>query len=379
MIRTGLYIHVPFCSGKCWYCDFYSICGSTDEIENYLQTLEREILLIQSQSLRGETIELETIFIGGGTPTTLEADQIKRLGEIIDEHFRRTPDCEFTMEANPETVNPVKARAIRDIGVNRLSIGTQTFDPGLLRAIGRRHTREQTIRAVDTARDAGIRNISLDLIYALPGQTIEQFEMDLTTAMTLEPEHLSCYGLTLEPGTKLYETMYPRSDDDEQLNVRMFHLAHDFLTATGYEHYEISNYAKPGRQCRHNVRYWRNQEYLGLGPAAAGFVHRKRYKNVGDVGQYCETIRTQGRRPIESEEHLEGMAFAGETAMLNLRTSRGIVRGEFLEQTGYDPFSLFAEPIRKFVELGLLEVCEDRIFLSVRGLMLSNEVAAEFL
>ncbi|NLE29595.1 MAG: radical SAM family heme chaperone HemW, partial [Phycisphaerae bacterium] len=367
MISTGLYIHVPFCSGKCWYCDFYSICGSAYEMDTFLRAIKEEIQLIRRQVLNHEEICLETIFIGGGTPTSLEPDQIRRLGEIIDENFQKTPDCEFSIEANPESLSPVKMSTIREIGVNRLSIGTQTFNPGLLKAIGRRHTGEQTIRAMDLARSTGIKNISLDLIFGLPDQTLDQFQMDLTTAATLGPEHLSCYALTLEPGTKLYETMHPRTDADEILLVRMFHLAHDFLTAIGFEHYEISNYALPGRRCRHNFRYWQNLDYMGLGPAAAGFLNRSRYKNVSDFSEYWKSLLTQDRRPIESEEHLADHEFAGETAMLNLRTHEGIVRSKFQAQTGYDPFEFFAEPIRKFVDLGLLEIQEDRIFLSLRG------------
>jgi oxygen-independent coproporphyrinogen-3 oxidase len=379
MISTGLYIHVPFCSGKCWYCDFYSICGSPYEIDTYLQALEKEIGLIRQELLGNDDICLETIFIGGGTPTSLSPDQIRRLGQIIHENFEQVPGCEFTIEANPETISPVKIAAMKDIGVNRLSIGAQTFDPGLLKAIGRRHTREHTMRAIDQAREAGIRNLSLDLIYGLPDQTFEQFQIDLTTAIMLAPEHLSCYGLTLEPGTKLYEMMYPRSDEDEQMDVRMFNLAHDFLTASGFEHYEISNYAVPHRQCRHNLRYWQNLDYIGLGPAAAGFIKRSRYKNVSDFLAYCDAILTHERRPVESIEHLGDLEFSGETAMLNLRTTYGIDRQEFLAQTGYDPFELFAKAIRKFSDLGLLEIRKDRIFLSLRGLTFSNEVIAEFL
>jgi oxygen-independent coproporphyrinogen-3 oxidase len=177
MMTTGLYIHVPFCSGKCWYCDFYSICGSSYEIDTYLQAIEKEIQLIRREVLDNDEIHLETIFIGGGTPTTLNPDQLRRLGQIINDNFQQAPGCEFTIEANPESISPVKIAAIREIGVNRLSIGAQTFDPGLLKAIGRRHTREHTMRAVDQARDAGIRNLSLDLIFGLPDQTFINFRL----------------------------------------------------------------------------------------------------------------------------------------------------------------------------------------------------------
>jgi oxygen-independent coproporphyrinogen-3 oxidase len=370
---------VPFCTGKCYYCDFYSIPGTEEIIDNYMQALREEARIVREQLFGGEKPALDTIFLGGGTPTSLAPKQIEKLGQIIDENFVRADGFEFTSEANPESANMDRLTALMGIGVNRLSLGTQTFNPGLLKVIGRRHTREQTIRAFELAKKIGLSNLSLDLIFALPRQSLSDFEIDLTTAVILEPRHLSCYELMLEPGTRLYEMKQAFSEDEEEVNIQMFNLAHDFLTSAGYEHYEISNFARPGYRCRHNLRYWQNQEYIGLGPAAAGFVNGRRYKNLSDVDDYYRTLTTEAVRPIENEETLSELARAGESAMLALRTLEGIVREDFSNRTGFDPFELFADEIDRFIKLGLLEVSGDRIHLNLRGLTLSNEVLAEFL
>jgi oxygen-independent coproporphyrinogen-3 oxidase len=375
----GLYIHIPFCTGKCDYCDFYSVPGREDRIDDYLRAVRQEAEMLRARFFGGERPIIDTVYFGGGTPSSLNVQQIDTLGEIIGKYFAVMDACEFTTEANPESAKSDRLTAFMGIGVNRLSIGAQTFNAGLLKAIGRRHSREQTIQAVETAHEIGMKNVSLDLIFALPQQTVEDFETDLTTAAILKPQHISCYELMLEAGTKLYEMKQSFSEEEEETNVKMFRLSHDFLTACGFEHYEISNYAKEGYRCRHNVRYWKNEEYVGLGASAAGYIGGRRYKNVSDVEGYCKKLLIENSLPVESEETLSDLARAGESAMLRLRTLDGIERDEFRRQTGFDPFELFASEIEKFVKIGLLVVEKDKIHLNLRGLTLSNEVLADFL
>ncbi len=378
--KTSLYIHVPFCSGKCFYCDFYSVPAEPNLIGRYFLALEREVKFLRDRFFNHQKPRLETIYIGGGTPTSLDPDRIAALGRLIAENFQPAENCEFTCEANPESVTKEKILALQAAGLNRISIGAQTFDDRLLKVIGRRHTSRQTRLAVDLATVLEIKNIGLDLIYALPGQTPQQFKNDLETAVTLPLRHLSCYELTYEPQTKLYP-LRPKSltPDQEQQQVEMFLTAREFLTANGFDHYEISNYARPGFQCRHNLRYWKNLDYIGLGPSAAGFLNRRRYKNVNDVTDYCRRLLDQNELPVADEETLSDLQFAGETAMLALRTAAGIDKNNFYRRTGYNPFNLYEKTIVKYKALGLLETTEDRIFLTLRGWTLSNEVLVEFL
>lgn len=380
MNATGLYIHVPFCSGKCSYCDFFSVPFRSDLGQVYLRALDREAQLVRDQFFGGQKPPVETIYLGGGTPTSLGLHDLAELGRIIRAHFVPTAECEFTSEANPESLTTGKVRELKAAGMNRLSIGAQTFDDALLKAIGRRHTSQQTLWAMEFAMEQEIGNVSLDLIYALPGQSREQFVNDLEIAVRLMPEHLSCYELTYEPDTKLARARAQTGEpEEEDRPVEMFCLADSRLAAAGFEHYEISNYAKPGFQCRHNLRYWQNLDYIGLGPSAAGFLNRRRYKNTGDLGAYGDRLLKDNRLPVASDEVLSARAFAGETAMLALRTRSGIGRQEFLNRTGCDPFELFKAPIDKYAALGLLEVHADRITLTMKGWTLSNEVAADFL
>ncbi|MFA5863847.1 MAG: radical SAM family heme chaperone HemW [Phycisphaerae bacterium] len=380
MSTTGLYVHVPFCSGKCFYCDFYSIPAEPLLVENYLQALECEAKLVCEKYFDSPKPKVETIYFGGGTPTSLAIKELAELGRIVESNFSRAANCEFTSEANPESVTAGKIQKLREVGLNRFSMGGQTFNDEFLQVIGRRHTSRQTIDAVELAIREGIRNISLDLIYALPNESLEQYKKDLETAVKLPIRHVSCYELTYEPQTKLFPLRANAIDPaEEEKQVAMFLLGHELLTAAGFEHYEISNYAKSGHRCRHNIHYWKNLDYIGLGPSAAGFLKRNRYKNVSDLKEYCRRLLDLGELPVESEEVLSDLRFAGETAMLALRTASGIAKKDFTEQTGYDPVKLFKKQIEKFTALELLATDNERIFLMPTGMILSNEVLAEFL
>ncbi len=380
MENVGLYVHVPFCSGKCFYCDFYSIPAQQQLVDDYLRALAKEAELIRRSYFNDQKPVLETIYIGGGTPTSLEPHQLASLVQIIADNFSQTATCEFTSEANPESVTGEKFCVLKEGGMNRVSIGVQTFDDELLKKIGRRHSAQQVTWAVEMALEQQIGNIGLDLIFALPEQTALDFRSDLSAAIRLMPEHLSCYELTYEPGTPLYELRPDPIDvKAEEQQVEMYYAAHEFLTSQGFDHYEISNYARPGFQCRHNIRYWKNLDYIGLGASAAGFLHRKRYKNISSIADYCRDVLEHGKLPIESEETLTNIKFAGETAMLALRTMAGIDKNEFSARTGYDPFALFENQIEKFVRLGLLETRDHHIALTAKGLPLANEVLGDFL
>ena len=375
-----LYVHIPFCSGKCLYCDFYSIVANSTIIDSYIDGLEREAQLVREKYFDSTEITLETIYIGGGTPTMLTDSQLGRIMRIIDSNFRTYKLKEFSCEVNPESVSADKLAVLQSSGLNRISIGAQTFDDALLKVIGRRHSSAQIQRAYELAHKF-TDNINLDLIFGLPYQIIDNLKTDLhRVAETLSAAHLACYELTFSEGTKLTEMLnhshIPTPDED--LLVEMHRYVHRFLTANGYEHYEISNYAKPTRQCLHNLRYWENAEYIGLGASAAGYINGVRYKNCSDVDQYCRKL-SDNILSIESSETLSKKSRAGETAMLALRTSAGIDREKFKNQTGYDPFLLFANQIEKFRNTHLLEVDERTIKLTPEGFLLSNEILREFL
>lgn len=377
MRQIGLYIHVPFCTGKCDYCSFYSITPTAGQVRRYFEALRCELDLIRERYFGSQTPTLSSVFIGGGTPTWLEPQPLAELMAIVHRHFILTDDCEVTSETSPETVEPEKMLTLVQAGVNRVSLGAQSFHDDLLTRIGRRHCRADIFLALKHIRSAGISNINMDLIFGLPGEDLAAWEEDVRTAVDQGPVHLACYELTYEPGTPLANRQVPKLDED--VLIRMYYQTKDMLESAGFEHYEISNYARPGFKCRHNLRYWRNQDYIGLGPAGAGYLGKTRYNNVADLDKYCSDLLEEHKLPIATLEQRRGLQLAGETAMVNLRTSEGIVRDEFIEQTGFDPFIIYAETLDRFCRAGLLEIVENRIRLSRSGLILSNEVIAELL
>lgn len=379
MRRVGLYVHVPFCTGKCFYCSFYSVPVRDEGVRRYLLALSSEVERIIESEFLGEAPGLESVFIGGGTPSCLQVDQLAELMRIVCDGFEVLPACELTVESNPETLTAEKVDVLVRAGVNRFSVGAQSFDDKLLARIGRRHKRVDTVRALDRIRSAGIVNINIDLIFGLPGQGLEGWRADLQAALDLGVEHLACYELTYEPGTVIQMEKCTADGPDDELLVRMYYLTKDMLEGAGFEHYEISNYAKAGFICRHNIRYWRNGEYIGLGPAGAGYIRGRRYTNAADLDAYCFSLLERDELPARSAEELHGVALAGETAMLNLRMAGGIERNEFLRQTGFDPFALYADQIARIVDAGLIEATADHIRLTRKGLILANEVIAEFL
>ena len=372
----ALYAHVPLCRRRCGYCDFYS-----EVLDPPLVTPLMDAMLAELERARGRhALDLATIFVGGGTPTVLPPEQLARLLRAAAALLRRDCQPEFTVEANPATVDASLAELLAAVGVNRLSLGAQSFERAELLTLDRLHETEDVVRTIDVCRTHGIRRVSLDLIFGIPGQTLASWERSLRAALALTPNHLSCYALTYEPGTPLHAELTAGYVErvDHDVEADMYELAIDLLAAAGYEQYEISNFARPGEECRHNLVYWRNESYLGIGPAAAGYVEGVRYKNVADIGAYCDAV-IAGRSPRGEEERLAPEQQARETAMLALRLNDGLNRRAFAERFGSDPTEFFADAVARHQSDGLLEVTDTALRLTRRGRLLADAVVRDFL
>lgn len=360
----GLYIHVPFCARKCAYCDFYSVPLGGPAAEEYLRALERECAGLP------EGFAPETVFIGGGTPTVLSVAELGRLFETLAGALDLSRVTEWTCEANPGTLDAEKIRTLRRAGVNRVSLGVQSFEDGILKFLGRLHTARQAEESVRLLRAEGFDNLGLDLMFAVPGGVIER---DLERALALGPEHLSVYGLTFEDGTPLARRRdageVAEIDDGEQL--RQYRVVRETLKGAGFHHYEISNYARPGHECRHNLLYWGPGEYLGLGPAAHSHWAGRRWANARRVEDWAAGA------PREFEEELAPEARAREALVFGLRRLDGVERAAFRRETGFDYHALRGGEIAWLARLGMLEEEDDRLRLTEKGLAVSDAVFAE--
>ncbi len=373
LVPEAVYLHVPFCAHRCCYCDFATVAGQDYLADRYLTALEKEVSTLQ------EPRPARTIFIGGGTPTHLTHAQLERLLNIVRRWFVLLPGYEWTVEANPGTLNAAKVDLLADHGVNRISLGAQTFHIPLLHFLERNHGPEQTRDAVGLVRRR-IANISLDLIFAIPGQELSAWKEDLRAALALEPEHLSTYGLTYEKGTPLWKDRQRGRvrPVDEEVEQAMYEAAMDLLAEAGFEHYEVSNFCRPGRECRHNMVYWANHAYWGFGLGAAGYVGGVRGANTRDLFAYLRLVEA-GQSPRQAEECLEPLERACETAMLQIRRGIGIDRQTFAEQTDYELDVLLGDPIRRHTEAGLLSDTETTVRLTRAGKLLADLVASSFL
>lgn len=366
----GVYVHVPFCFHKCHYCDFYSFVDSRGQQPAFVARLEAEI--DAAASYLGGT--LDTIFIGGGTPTLLGPGAWRGLLARLTTTLPWRAGGEITIEANPETLSAELADTLAAGGVNRISIGAQSFDPRLLRALERHHDPASVERSVTIARRAGIGDVNLDLIFGIPGQSVDGFRADLDAALDLKPTHLSCYGLMYEPNTpltkKLHAGLVNRVDEDDE--AAMYELALDRLEQAGFTRYEVSNWARPGHECRHNLLYWRNESWWPLGPSAAGHATGVRWKNVPHLGEY---LAVSPLPPITDVERLDGDGRAGEILMLGLRLTEGVPidRLEELLNPGR------RAAIARHRDNGLLEQSGGRLRLTRRGLLLADSVIADVL
>ena len=400
-----LYIHIPFCVRKCRYCDFLSFASDACVREKYVDQLIREIESIPEEdagqcpenaaprlNLTGRTVE--TIFIGGGTPSLLPPSAIERILAAVRQVFRVEPDAEITMEANPGTLTPDSAAGYRNAGVNRLSLGLQSASEEELRLLGRIHTREQFLQSFRAARDAGFDNINVDLMSALPGQSEESWQETLRFVCDLEPEHISAYSLIIEQGTPFWEQYGPgmggcRRENvlplpDEDTENRIYHLTRDFLGEMGYQRYEISNYAKPGKECRHNIGYWTEVSYLGLGLGASSYMDGCRFSNEKDLRRYLaldlEHDCGEGLRELAGPvEQLSREARMEEFMFLGLRMTRGVSEMDFVRLFGVKMETVYGAVIERLMANGLLK--KEGVWLSLTewGMDVSNFVLSEFL
>ena len=395
-------IHIPFCMKKCAYCDFLSGPAPRETIDRYVTALVAEIRQYQKLA---ENYRVTTIFFGGGTPSILSGGQMKEIFDALRDVFEIQADAEITMEANPGTVTKENLQAYRACGINRISFGLQSVDDKELKLLGRVHTMRQFEESYDLARKAGFQNINIDLISAIPGQTVESWEHTLDTVIRMNPEHISAYSLIIEEGTLFYEIYGENAkeeqdsqcekclaDDgkqmdtgknfpklpDEEAERRMYELTAEKLEAAGYLQYEVSNYAKPGYACRHNKGYWQRVEYLGIGTGAASLIENERYQHISDTDLY---IRANGRldQIEEEKETLDWNAQVEETMFLGLRMKEGVNKQKFRERYHREIQEVYGEVLEKLKEEGLLREEEERICLTKRGNDLSNYVLAQFL
>ncbi len=372
------YIHVPFCRHRCGYCNFTLVAGRDDLIEDYLRAIELELEHL------GSPREVDTLYFGGGTPTHLNPQQLRRLGETVL-HWHPLAVAspanhyEWTVEANPADVNGPMIETLRNLGVTRLSLGGQSFREEKLRLLERDHAASDVVRAADLARAAGI-HVSLDLIFATPGETLHQWLTDVEAAITLAPDHVSTYGLTFERGTS-YWSRRERGElvaVDEELERAMYAAAIDRLTAAGFEHYEVSNFARPGHRSRHNQTYWSGEGYYAAGPGAARYVDGVRETNHRSTTKYLQRVLA-GESPVAERERLDSEARAREHLVFALRTIEGVSTRDFAEKTGFAVDQLIGGPLAKFEALGLLESDGDRLRLTREGLFVSDAIWPELL
>ncbi len=375
--EVGLYVHIPFCRRKCLYCDFSSYPSMERHIPAYLAALKKELSEITGDR---KGLAVKSIFIGGGTPSLLGAEEIDGLLRHISRCVVIKSDAEITLESNPGTLDEKKLRGYRAAGVNRLSIGLQAWQDRLLKTLGRIHTSEEFVEGFRSARKAGFENINVDLIFGIPGQAPGDWEETLSSVVALGPEHLSCYSLIIEQGTvfgDLYEKGELQPVDDE-LDRAMYRKAIEYLTARGYRHYEISNFAMEGFECRHNLIYWKAQEYIGIGAAAHSYIDGVRRANTADVLSYIESINN-GVLPVVERQNIDTRESMSEYMILGLRLIKGVSFSEFFRRYGVGVGDIFGERIDRLVERGLLIKDDDRIFLTEKGLDLANSVFLEFI
>ncbi|PKN69528.1 MAG: coproporphyrinogen III oxidase [Deltaproteobacteria bacterium HGW-Deltaproteobacteria-12] len=371
VIPAGLYIHVPFCLSKCFYCSFYSI-KSTNLIPDYLLALQKEIEFYSKHFH-----SLDTIYLGGGTPSLLSYDQLAGILSAIHNNYRIAAKAEITIEANPGDISPAYLRGLRKLGINRLNIGIQSFDNKLLKFLGRRHSSLEAISAIEKSRRAGFDNLGIDLIYGIQGTNIKSWKNTLQKAVSFAPEHISCYQLSLDHKTPLYRTYGQNgfSLPDENTQANFFMTTSGLLEAAGYIHYEVSNFAR-GKffQSQHNGKYWRHSPYLGLGPGAHSFLDSKRWWNKSSVRAYLKEIG-EGRRPVEYSEELTLEQLQLEALFMGLRTSAGINLRLFKRNYDMDLLAEKKTILEKLRENGLVKLERGFLLPTRRGLAVADSLA----
>ena len=377
-----LYIHIPFCVQKCYYCDFLSMPVDETVRRHYVNQLIREI---EQKAEYYRDYNVTSVFLGGGTPSILEGNQTAEIMEALQQNFTIEKDAEITIECNPGTLNRQKLSAYKNAGINRISMGLQSANNQELKNLGRIHTFEEFLQNYDLVRKTGFENVNVDLMSALPGQKVSDWERTLKEVLKLRPEHISAYSLIIEEGTPFYQKYEedemrreagecPLILPTEEAEREMYFLAKKMLLEKGYERYEISNYAKKGKECRHNIGYWTRKNYLGLGLGSASLVENVRFSNTSDLNEYLNgKFEPEEREVLARKEQMEEFAFLG------LRMMSGINRKEFVRAFGVEIEAVFGEVIQKMIDKGLLLQQAGNIFLTEEGISVSNYVMSEFL
>ena len=369
----SLYIHIPFCMSKCIYCDFNSIVIKSQVVDEYLKAVEKEL-----QSAAGK-YSFRTVFIGGGTPTVLNETQLDRLLSMISKHVDVTNLKEYTIEVNPGTLSDEKTFIMKNSHVDRISIGIQSFNDRYLKLLGRIHSADEAKDVFFNVREKGFKNISIDLIYGYPAQSLNEWKKDLQECCKLDPEHISAYCLTYEQGTPIVKmtesgSLKKLSEEEE---LKMYEFTNDFLCDKGYNHYEISNFAKQGKECRHNTVYWENREYIGIGAGAFSYVNGERYCNIKNVKEYISSV-TSKKNLICFSEKLPQKKRASEILIMALRMTSGISRKEFVQRSGFDLNELFEKQLNNLTQAGLINFDDERVKLTRKGLSVADSVMMEF-
>lgn len=369
----AVYVHVPFCRRRCGYCNFTVVAGRDDLQEPFLQAIAKELEVI------GGPVPVDTLYLGGGTPTALTADRLSRLCELLRQACPPRAGYEWSVEANPDGLDPAHIAVLRAAGVNRISLGVQSFDDCKLDLLERTH-RAADLRAIYPLVRRAFPSVSLDLICAVPGETCDRWQADLDAALALEPDHLSIYALTFEKGTtfwgrRLRGALQP---PDEETQRRLLELAWDRLLAAGWEHYEVSNFARPGHRCRHNEVYWKGEPYFAVGPGAARYTDGCRETNHRSAFTYLRRVLA-GRSPVAESERLSATDRAREMLVFRLRMLAGISRAEFYERSGCDLDQLVGSQLRRFAAWGLIQDSGDRVRLTREGLLVSDALWPELL
>lgn len=376
MVR-GVYIHIPFCHQICNYCDFNKFFFHNQPVDEYIESLGKEMALWRDQL---QDAAIETIFIGGGTPTALSEDQLARLFTLIYEHIPMDAVVEFTSEANPDELTFEKMKLMKSFGVNRLSMGVQTFDQELLKVLGRTHSNEHVYEVIENAKKIDFPSISIDLMYGLPNQTMEQWKHSLQEAYRLNIPHISAYSLLVEPKTIFYNLMSKGklSLPGEDLEAEMYGYLMDEMKVHGYEQYEISNFSHEGKNSMHNLLYWENDEYFGFGAGAHGYVNSVRYSNHGPLKKYMQTI-DENAKPIMTEKDVTVIEKMEEEMFLGLRKTAGVSLERFEQRYGQTLYDVYGKELDELLQKELIIIEQGYIKLTLRGRFIGNEVFQYFL
>ena len=372
----GLYIHIPFCDHICTYCDFPKLLTKGQRHAEYIEALIQELKLYQQNV---GFSNLQSIYIGGGTPTALSVEQIQPLFDFLTEQIQMNQIQEFSIEANPENLTRDKIQYLKAQGVNRFSVGVQTFHESLLKRIGRKHQAQEVIQAVANLKQCGIKNINLDLIYAIPGQTLDELRDDLRQVISLEVEHISAYSLIVEEHTQLY-LAYMRDQielTDNEIEAKMYEVTIETLTEAGYEHYEISNFAK-SKPSLHNQWYWKNETYIGVGLGAHGYVKGQRYQNTRSINTYIELLK-DGKLPMIESHALTKEEMIEEEMFLGLRLLKGVNLKAISDKYDVNIDEIYGKAFEELIQKGYLEQKELNVRLTPSGLLMANEVFEQFL